>query len=137
MKTEISDVRAVRSAVAELIGLGAQIELLENVIPRMYTASQHNFASPLVLRVKNGRYDVALDRQPDGKYTLAFDTWGGDIFRELGNAKATGLNQAVGKFLQTYAKHAAINAATAKGYFVNGCTTDAKGNINLILNVPN
>lgn len=100
----------------------------------MYYANQHPKPSELVLKLK-GRYDVGLDKQTDGTYALAFDVWGGDIHKELGNNAANG-NGTVGKFLQSYAKFAAINAATAKGYSVGGTTTDAQGNINLILNIP-
>jgi hypothetical protein len=88
-----------------------------------------------VLQLK-GRYDVALDKQKNGTYALAFDAWGGDIAREIGNPLVKGPVSTVAKFLQTYAKHAAILAAQAKGYYVAGCTVDAKGNVNLTLNVP-
>jgi hypothetical protein len=129
LKTSIKDVRAIRQAAKE-----CGVELLENVKPRMYFADQQKHTSEYVLKLK-GRYDVGLNKQPDGSYALAFDPWGGDIHKELGNA-AKGANATVGKFLQSYAKHAAINAATAKGYSVSGTSVDKHGNINLILNVP-
>jgi hypothetical protein len=129
LKTSIKDVRAIRQAAKE-----CGVELLENTQPRMYFANQHPEKSAFVLKLK-GRYDVGLDKQADGTYALAFDPWGGDIHKELGNT-AKGANATVGKFLQSYAKHAAINAATAKGYSVAGTSVDKHGNVNLILNVP-
>lgn len=129
LKTSIKDVRAIRQAAKE-----CGVELLENAKPRMFYQDQQKFNSEFVLRLK-GRYDVGLNKQKDGSYALAFDPWGGDIQRELGNA-AKGPNAVVGKFLQAYAKHAAINAATAKGYSVSGTSIDKNGNVNLILNVP-
>lgn len=135
IKADIRDVRAIRAAVKELQQQGAKVELLENTKPRMFYEHQHPEKSAFVLKL-DGPYDVGLDKTADGKYELAFDSWGGHIHKQLGNAKAKGSNATVSKFLQAYSKHAAINAATAKGYFVSGCTYDAKGNLNLVLNVP-
>ena len=52
LKTEIKDVRAIKAAVRELITQGAKIELLEDAVPRMYSASQHTQKSPFVIRCK-------------------------------------------------------------------------------------
>jgi hypothetical protein len=136
VKANIKDVRAIRSAVHELKRAGADISLVENEVPRMYYPNQHPAKSDLVVKCA-GRYDVGLDRQKDGSYELAFDAWGGDIGKQLGNNKVQGTQQGVAKFLQTYAKYATINAAVAKGYMIGGTTTDAKGNINVMVTVPN
>lgn len=101
----------------------------------MFYETQHPQASDLVIKCE-GRYDVGLDKQTDGTYNLAFDAWGGDISKQIGNSKVTGNQSPVAKFLQSYGKHAAINAAMAKGYTVTGTTVDAKGNVNILVNVP-
>jgi len=130
LKTSVRDPRAIKQAAKEL-----GVTLLTDVSPRLYFASQHPETSDMVLKL-DGRYDVGLDKKTNGEYELVFDSHGGDISRVLGN-NAEGANRTVGKFLQIYAKHAAINAATAKGYSVAGTSVAANGEIQLTLNVPN
>lgn len=127
LKTEVRNAQAIREAAKEL-----GIELLTDAVPRMYYANQHGRCD-FVLKLK-GKYDVGLVKEGSG-YALVYDSWDGHVAAELGNSKATA-NKPVAKFLQTYAKHAAMLAARAKGYMVQGCTTDAQGNVQLTLAVP-
>ena len=130
VKALIKDKQAIKAAAREL-----GLDLQTNVSPRLYYNHQHPEKSDFVLKLK-GRYDVGLDKQSDGTYALAFDAHGGDVFNQCGNNKVMGPSRAVAKFVQTYAKHAAINAATAKGYMVSGTTVDKEGNVNILVNVP-
>lgn len=136
LKADIKDVRAIRSVVQELAKTNPEIKLLEKVPPRMYYATQHPQASDFVIKLP-GRYDIGLDKGTDGKYTMVFDAWGGDIAKAIGDSRAKGGMATVAKFVQGYTKQAAINAAVARGYMVSGSTTNPKtGAVQLIINVP-
>ena len=100
IETQIRDVEALRGACREL-----GVELLENVAARGYGANTQR--GDLVVRLK-GPYDVALNRQQDGRYGLTTDWWGGHVERELGAG--------YGKLLQLYALHKAQAEAHRKGY---------------------
>lgn len=137
----IRDVRALKQAADELARAGVKCELLENVKPRMYYATQHDKCA-YVLKLP-GRYDIGFDKQADGTYLPVMDTWGGDIQKAVGvsnptcelpkdRAEAEAM-KAMGRFQQSYAKFAAINAATAQGYVVESTTTDEKGAVHLVL----
>lgn len=138
LKADIRDIRAIRSAVQELKQKGVKVDLLENTKPRMYYSHQHPENSRFVLHLPESRYDVGLDQGADGKFTMAFDAWAGEIAKHLGDNRVKGQGATVAKFMQSYTKHAAINAAQAKGYTVTGTTVDAKtGEVLLTINVPN
>lgn len=137
VKADIRSVAAIKAAVSELKKAGVNIELLTNVKPRMYYADQHPNPSEFVLKLPDSRYDIGLDKQSNGTYAMAFDAWGGDIQKHVGDMRCSdNAMKPVARFVQTYTKHAAIQAAMAKGYSVSGCTVDAKtGAVNLTINV--
>jgi hypothetical protein len=138
---QIRDVSALRQAVAELKSKGVKCDLVEKDRPRMFYAQQHGECD-FVLKLTDAPYDVGFDRQQDGSYAPVFDEWGQHVARQLGadvnvcpmpttpEGKA---QHQIGKFMQSYAKFAAINAAVAQGYIVEGTQTDAKGNVHLVL----
>lgn len=131
----IKDVAALKAAVKELQAAGVDCTLEENQKPRMYYQNQHPQNSDYVLRLGNCPYDVGFDKQEDGSYAAVFDEWGGHIHKKIGAAvgecETTSPEHAIGRLMQLYSKNAAINAATAQGYMVEGCTTDKNGNLQL------
>jgi hypothetical protein len=134
----------MRDAVAHLKQQGINCELLENAKPRMYYSNQEGVCD-FVLRLSDGNYDVGFKfDQTTGEYVAVLDTWNGYVANQIGADRATcpipttpeGRTQhAMGKFLQEYGLHAAINAATEDGMIVNGYTKDEKGNYQLELAV--
>jgi hypothetical protein len=137
---EIRDVSALHSAVAELKSSGVNCDLVQNAKPRMYYNDQHGNCA-FVLKLHDAPYDVGFDLQPDGSYLPVFDEWAGHVGGQIGatcpmpNTQEGRAQHAIGKFTQSYAKHAAINAALAQGYMVEGTEVDADGNVHLTLAV--
>jgi hypothetical protein len=135
---EIKDVSALFAAVADLRASGVNCELVQNAKPRMYYNDQHGECA-FVLKLPDTRYDVGFDRQADGSYAPVFDEWQGYVGSQIGaacpmpNTQEGRAQHAIGKFLQNYAKHAAMNAAIAQGYMVEGTEVDADGNVHLLL----
>lgn len=135
---KITDIAALRSAVAELQAQGVNCTLMENTKPRMYYANQHGVC-PYVLRLDNSPYDVGFDQQEDGSYVPVFDEWAGKVRGQIGatcplpNTEEGRAQHAIGRLMQGYAKHAAMNAALAQGYMIESCETDQQGNVQLVL----
>ncbi|QIG76107.1 DUF1257 domain-containing protein [Rhizobium phage RHph_I4] len=136
---QIKDVSALRAAVAELIQQGVNCALLENAKPRMYYGNQHGNCD-FVLNLKDSQYDVGFDKQKDGSYAPVFDEWSNHVSSKLGascplpNTPEGRAQHQIGKLLQSYQKHVAINAAVMAGYSVAGTEVDDKGNIQLVIN---
>lgn len=134
----IKDVSAMRSAVLDLVAGGIRCQLLENAQPRMYYAKQHGKCD-FVLNLQDGQYDVGFDKQTDGSYAPVFDEWGGHIAGQIGascpapNTPEGQAQHRIGKFMQAYSRHAAVNAAIAQGYMVEGSSIDDKGNVHLVM----
>ena len=137
----IRDVSALRSAVAELAASGIKCHMIENAKPRMYYAGQGEVCD-YVLKLDAGKYDVGFEKQEDGTYVPVFDEYANYVGDFLGADRAVcplpstregKVQHQLGKFFQSYAKHAAINVAIASGYMVENTTTDAAGNVHLVL----
>jgi hypothetical protein len=134
----IKDVSALRAAVAELITQGVNCALLENAKPRMYYKDQHQ-NSAFVLNLKDSQYDVGFDKQSDGSYSPVFDQWSNYVSSKIGAAcplptTAEGKAQhAIGKLLQSYQKHVAINQAVMAGYSVESAVYDDQNNLQLTI----
>lgn len=137
VKADIKSVAAIKAAVGELKRAGVNVVLQENVVPRMYYQNQHK-ACDYVLHFPDGKYDVGLEKK-DGKYSLVFDAWGGHIQNQIGDSRCKDAGmRPIAKFVQSYTKHAAMQAAQAKGYIVSGCVINPKtGEVNLTINVNN
>lgn len=139
---QINDLSALRSAVAELQQAGVRCELQERTKPRMYYGNQHGVCD-YTLHLSDCPYDVGFDKQADGTYAPVFDEWANHVKGQIGATCPVPGHETpedrtlahIGRFLQSYAKHAAINAATAAGHIVSDCYTDEDGNVQLMLAV--
>ncbi len=100
IKTQIKDIEALRQACAEL---GLALE--QNAQARGYASNQ--IKGDYVIRLK-GPYDIALNRQPEGSYSLTDDQWGNYVEDEVGPQH--------GKLMQLYAVHKALREARKKGH---------------------
>jgi hypothetical protein len=136
----IKDVSALHAAVGDLKAAGVKCDLVQNQTPRMYYSSQHGNCA-YVLKLHDSAYDVGFDLQADGSYLPVFDEWANHVSSQIGAGSTCPLpttqegraQHAIGKFAQSYAKHAAINSAVSQGYMVEGTEIDADGNVHLML----
>ena len=119
IETRIKDIQALQAACAEL-GLA----LLENTQARGY--GRNHQQGDYVIRLK-GPYDIALNRQPEGHYTLSADWWDGHVEREVGKN--------FGRLLQLYGVHKATREARRKGLTVQR-KLQKNGTIKLNLSQP-
>ena len=120
---KITDVSALKSAIVELKAHGVKCDLLENAVPRAYYEGQEGLGkADFVVNLKDATYDVGLYQDEDKKgYTARCDFYRGSIEDVLGSTREEGedAEQAkLGKLYQTYAIHAATNAAVQQGYSV-------------------
>jgi hypothetical protein len=139
--TVIRNIEAMRAAIAELAAQGVAVELVEKAKPRMYYQNQHGVCE-YVVRLPNSRFDVGLDLQEDGSYVPVFDTHANLVGQHLGadvnvcpvprGQEGQAAHQ-IGKLMQSYAKHAAMQEAAAQGYIVENSYTDDKGQVHLVL----
>jgi len=139
----ITSINAVKQAVQELNQQGINVRLQEGGKPRV-----HGYDSvqecDYVLKL-DGAYDVGLKRNEEGNFDPILDVYQGHVGRYLGascplpgTARYASQEQTqheIGKFLQLYAKHAALEAAMNEGHMVDSCTFDSDGNIQIVLAV--
>lgn len=137
----IRDVNALRQAVADLQAEGVNCELVENATPRMYYDKQGQKCE-YMLKLNDGSYDVGFKAQEDGSYAPVMDTWGGHVGGQVGadvnvcpmpSSEEGKAQHCIGKFMQSYSKNAAVNAAIQQGYSVEGTEVDGDGNVHLTL----
>lgn len=131
----IRDVAALAAAVAELQAAKINCELVRDTKPRMFYSTQHGKCD-YVLSLPTCRFDVGFDKQADGTYVPVFDEWQNHIGAVIGVPGYSGQDKTqaqIGRLMQGYAKHAAINAAVSQGYMVESSTVDAEGNVQLVL----
>lgn len=119
----ITDVNALQSAIRELKANGVKCDLLERAVPRAYYPNQQGMGqADYVVKLHDSKYDVGLYAKQDGKgYESRCDFWDGQIERVLGTTPGEGDDHQqakLGKLYQTYAIHAATNAAVQQGYTV-------------------
>jgi hypothetical protein len=120
---KITDISALRSAITELKSHGVKCDLLENAVPRAYYPNQEGLGkAEFVVNVKDARYDVGLYKDKEGVgYEARCDFYTGSIEDVLGAKAQKGEDiemARLGKLYQTYAIHAATNAAVQQGYSV-------------------
>jgi hypothetical protein len=119
---KITEVSALRKAIAELAKGGMKIALLENAIPRAYFQNQAGMGrADFVVQLQDAKYDIGLYKQPDGSYEPRTDFFGGSVEKLLGAvaSKKENAEQAkLGKMMQLYGIHAATEKATKSGYAV-------------------
>lgn len=133
----ITDINALESAAEKLRAEGVNCQIVRDQKPRMYYENQHGKCD-YVLSLPDSRYDVGFDKQEDGSYVPVYDEWANQIKDQIGAACPVD-NEGdrslchIGKFMQYYAVDAAINAATAQGYYVESAETDEQGNVQLVI----
>lgn len=143
---EFKSINALTKAVDELKEKGANITLVKDAMPRMYSSSQSKEVGvcEYVIKLNSGPYDVGFKAVKDDgkvtKYDAYFDKWGGHIRKEIGadaSVKTKDDNEAnnatIGKLSQLYGKYAAIEAAKLKGFSTKSCKVDEAGNLQLVL----
>lgn len=129
---KIKDEAAMRAAVADLTAKGIKCELVQNAVPRMHGQREEQAVGKCdyVLKLPNGKYDVGFKKQSDGTFQAVIDTYGNHVGGQIGaacpmpNSAEGRVQHQMGQFMQNYAKHAAMNAARAKGMNVLGATVD-------------
>ena len=99
IQTEIKDLTALRAACSEM-----DLLLLKNARARGYGSNQQH--GDYIIRLK-GPYDIALNRQSDGHFTLGTDWWEGHVEKEVGKN--------FGRLLQLYGVHKATMEARRRG----------------------
>ena len=102
IQTQIKDVTALRAACNEM-----KLPFLTNADARGYGNQTRHGDFVIKLR---GPYDIAVNRQPDGTFSLTTDWWQGHVEQEVGPN--------FGKLLQLYAVHKATAEARMKGFSV-------------------
>lgn len=134
IKTEISDLEALKSACKELnvefveykntyCWYGTHIgdyPIPEGLTKELLGKCDH------VIKVPGVKYEVGIVRQPNGKFTLAYDFWGPG----QGLLKKFGDN--CGKLMQLYAVHKATKEARKRGHSVKR-KNQANGTIKLTI----
>jgi len=99
---QIKDIAALRHACQEMA-----LVLADNCEARGY--AENKVAADHVIKL-NGPYDVAVQRQPNGAYTLVADLWCGHVENELGKD--------FGRIKQLYGVHKATLEARQRGLHV-------------------
>ena len=103
IQTQIRDLEALQDACKEL-----GVELVHEGVARGYATNVRT--GDAVIRLK-GPYDIALNKQSDGNYSLTTDWWGGHVEKEVGPNFA--------KLIQLYGVHKATREAKKRGYFAS------------------
>jgi len=116
IKSQIRDIVALRSACEEL-----GLPLLQDTSARGWEGA--TVRGDYVIRLK-GDFDIALQRQPDGSYSLEADFTMLDASAEVGPKG--------GKLLQLYAIHKSIKEARKRGHLVKR-TQQQNGAIKLVI----
>ena len=131
---KITQISALRTAVAELAKTGTKISLLENAVPRAYTAGQMKRAD-FVISIPDASFDIGLYKQADGSYEAQTDFYNGGVERVLGaqpTKKENAQQAKLGKLFQLYGIAAATEQAVKKGYTVRR-QAGKDGEIKLVL----
>ena len=116
IKTQLKDIEALRSACKEL-----GLPLLQDASARGWEGN--TVRGDYVIRLK-GDFDIALQRQPDGSYSLEADFTMLDPSAEVGPKG--------GKLLQLYAIHKSIKEVRKRGHLVRR-TQQQNGAIKLVI----
>ncbi len=99
---QVRDLDALQAACQEL-DLGFEA----NAQARGYASN--STPGDFVIKLK-GPYDIAVNRQPDGTFTLTADLWRGHVEREVGPG--------FGRLKQFYGVHLATREAQRRGLHV-------------------
>lgn len=149
----IRDIAALQAAVQELHDKGINLTLERNAVPRMFYKDQlqkhlgqSSETCDYVIKIHDADYDIGLLKQDDGSYTPVFDDWRQSIAKQVGAPFAGKVEHwsgakddteqtlhSIGQIIQSYTKHATINAAVSSGYVVEGTVEHQDGSIELIV----
>lgn len=140
----ISDLRAVRAAVAELVSKGVSITLVENEKPRVHGYDEAPICD-YVLKL-SGQYDVGLKKNDAGAYEPYLDVYQHHVANAglgalcpmpgtAGYLSQEATQHEIGRFLQMYAKHAAMLSMTDQGHVVSDCYVMPDNSIQLVFAV--
>ena len=131
----------VVAAVADLQAQGVNIELLENVKPRMYYSHQHPNAADIVLKLKDSSYDVALNwNDQTEEYDIVFDEWNDEIRKAIGISAKKSWSKSdkqlstISRFIQSHSVATIESEAKQKGYKIGVGEKDDDGNTIFTLN---
>lgn len=119
----ISDIDALRAAIAELSTKGIAISLEKGGVPRAYFPNQTGMGeADYVVKLTSCRYDIGLYKDNALKgYVARTDLFGGYVNSVLGVPMVPGVKPeqaAMGKLYNMYAVHAATRKAVKQGYSV-------------------
>lgn len=103
MSTTIRNIEALRIACREL-----GLKLVQDGTARGYQGQ--SIYGDYVIKCQ-GPYDIALNKQTDGHYTMVTDWYQGHVAKEIGEGG--------GKLLQAYGVTVAISEARKRGYAVS------------------
>ena len=136
-KVPIKDIAALYAAATDLQAAGVNCILVANTGCRLWYKEQQ---CDYVLKLPDCQFDLGIVKNADGTYSTVTDLHGGLVSKHLGQVSppscgCTPEELAIGKFMQEYGKHAAINAAMENGYQVSGCYLDDQGEYQLELEV--
>jgi hypothetical protein len=96
---EIRDIEALKEACTEM---GLQVE--KAGMARGYGEALHR--AEYIIKLK-GPYDIAVEKQKDGRWTLSADLWQGHVEREVGTK--------FGRLRQFYGVHRTLHEAKRLG----------------------
>jgi hypothetical protein len=136
-KVPIRDIAALHSAATDLKNAGVNCSLVANTGCRLWYSEQQ---CAYVLKLPDCQFDLGIVKNGDGTYSTVTDLHAGLVSRQIGQTAPpscgfTPEELAIGKFMQEYGKHAAINAAMEAGHQVSGCYLDEQGEYQLELEV--
>lgn len=122
---------ALRAAAEELKERGVDCSMIEEAMPRAYSAGQSEKA-PLVLRLNQSRYDVGFYPTEQGLEARC-ELWGDDIANQIGEAPegdVTPEQAAISKLRRAYANQVITTTFTQQGHTV-GHTGNDDGSFDL------
>ena len=122
--TSIYSKELIESAISALQAQGLNIELLANTKPRMYYNHQHPAPADLCIRVKDSKYDIALDWNSETEeYDIVFDDWAKEVAKVMGVTLPSGkwsnsekTMASVAKFIREYNIALVKQEAKEKGF---------------------
>jgi len=120
IQSQIKDIEALARACAEL-----NLKLVANTTARGY--GNQTLKADYVIRISASPYDIAVQKQTDGSYSLTTDWYYGYVEKQVGKN--------YGRLLQAYGVSKTILEAKRKGYCVQR-TAGKNGSIRLTVNVP-
>lgn len=122
IQTQLKELPALAAACAELHCQLLTPQAGQKVQARGWGGA--TIACDAAIRIPNCNYDVALNRQPDGSYSLVADLWSGQVSAVLGENYA--------KLKQLYGVHNTMIAARKMGHAVSR-VAGVGGKINVVI----